>query len=114
MTNHSDAIGMVRAAAASLSKTKNGAFYDPNGNIQEAHGMLANALRLLETDQPPAENDKPEAPFKPNARTDRLTRLGIISRALLDAEAELEIAQLKRDSAWRQFMAMVDIVERTA
>jgi hypothetical protein len=113
MTNHSDAIGMVRAASANLAKTKHGAFYDPNGNIQDAEGMLANALRLLETDQP-AENDKPEAPFKPNARTDRLTKLAIVSRALLDSEAELEIAQLKRDSAWRQFMAMVDIVERTA
>ena len=114
MSNHSDAIGIVRAAATSLAKTKHGASYDPNGTIQDAEGMLANALRLLETDQPPADTDKPEAPFKPNVRTDRLTRLAIVSRALLDAEAELEIAQLKRDSAWRRFMAMVDIVERTA
>lgn len=111
MSNHSDAIGMVRAAATSLAKTKHGAFYDPTGNIQDAEGMLANALRLLETDQPPAENGQTEAD---DLRSKRVNKLLLTIHTLLDCEAELEVAQLKRDSAWRQFMAMFDIVERTA
>jgi hypothetical protein len=109
MSNHTDVIGMVNLGRARTV----GPSYDPYNLISDAEGFLANAIRLLETDQP-AENGQAAATAKPNARADRLTKLAIVSRALLDSEAELEIAQLKRDSAWRQFMAMVDIVERTA
>lgn len=95
MSKHDDALAMLRQAQATLHSPQPG----------DAAGLLANALRLLQT------QDANGADPAPDLQAARLQNLVILCRRAIDAEREYELACLARDTHRRNLVTYVDLLE---
>jgi hypothetical protein len=95
MSKHNDAMAMLHASLATLNSPQPG----------DAAGLLANALRLLQTQDPNGADPAPD----PQAA--RLRNLVALCRKAIDSEREYELARLARDMHRRNLVVYVDLLE---
>lgn len=92
MSTHNDVTAMLQASLAALHSPQ----------PADAPGLLANALRLLQTE------DANGAGPAPDPQAERLQNLVTLCRRAIDAERDYELACLARDTHRRNLVTYVD------